>query len=96
MDELFPAKEMEKESPRVEWMRRLDLKTKYSPGVDEPWSVWQGAWSEDKWQQTGETGTTVEGALVNWAKLNGVKLWNEESTPGPQTAPRTQWKEPEL
>ena len=81
-DELFPPEAVTKLSPRLEWIRRHDLRTLKSDGIqpeDEPWSCWQGEiHPEVFFGERYATGQTEDEAITRWAKRAGVKLWNEE------------------
>lgn len=82
--ELFDVPEVK--SPRLRWMEKHGLKTKHFPGVQDgeedpetgyelhTWVAWRG--SPPVWIRTG--GATEDDALADWARANGVRMWNEE------------------
>lgn len=91
MNELFPAEAVAMDSPRLAWMKRHDVRIHHSPTLcpDSPFCVWLP--SNDAYPDLGAKGVpnnpsecgygiTEGDALEELAKLNGLKLWNEEPT----------------
>lgn len=88
--ELFTIPEVK--SPRLKWIAAHNLHTKHFPdrregdecpetGADmHPWEAWQHA---GKVYPPGNScgGPTEDDALANWARNNGVRMWNEEAMP---------------
>jgi hypothetical protein len=91
MTDLFPIPETP--SPRLAWMKKHSLSSRHYSKVeigfeDEfsgeriyPWIVYSVPFQAGG-QFCGDSvaagGDTEDEALTNWAKANGVKLWNEE------------------
>lgn len=66
-------------SPRLRWKQCHGVKSGYhdSGGEFPPWCAWVGAYATgDKY--TGE-GDTEDDALVDLARKQGWRMWNEES-----------------
>jgi hypothetical protein len=67
-------------SPRLVWMEKHGLRT-YRSHVQkgyQPWSCWSGDLGEALEKETVGHGQSEEDAQADWAKKNGVRLWNEE------------------
>lgn len=80
-DELFPISAVSKESPKLVWIRRHGIKTNFDDSLEleeHPWSAWQGNLDYAIEADNFGTGETEEDAIVNWARRNEVRLWNEE------------------
>lgn len=89
-DELFPHSTVAVESPRLRWMKKHNVSIIHnhdvSPGDEDEFSgetifPFCATNSPDKWLQSraGYGNTEVE-ALADWARRNGVRLWNEPQT----------------
>ena len=93
-DELFPAETVTMDSPRRAWALKHRFRLHHSQFVpDIPWTAWlpdNDATIPDKNGDLAEAGlpmdpdlcgygATEEDALIECAKVNGLKLWNEES-----------------
>lgn len=79
--ELFDPEFGKQDSPRLAWLKKHNLNTYKSPGIDEedePWSCWTGQLEDAIKHNSYVTGETEDEAITNWAIENGVKLWNEE------------------
>jgi hypothetical protein len=80
-DELFAAKEVEQDSPRLAWRKRHCILAKKSKLL--PWAAWFARDSEigdippDDPRRVGHGESEWE-AIVDLAIKHGVKLWNEE------------------
>lgn len=83
----------EVKSPRLKWIAKYHISTKFFPGVKEgdedpdtgdilyPWVAWQyeGKVYPPKNQYGGTYGgATEDDALAEWARWRGKRLWNEE------------------
>ena len=68
-------------SPRLKWMRDQGVKTHYAPQCeDAPWSAWFWDNCENGLPIDLERcgyGLTEEHAVVELAKTNNIKLWNQ-------------------
>lgn len=68
-------------SPRLVWIEEKGIKTYRSPGLcpdEAPWNCWSGDLETAIEKDSFGVGDTEDEAIVNWAKANGVRLWNEE------------------
>jgi hypothetical protein len=85
MSELFDAQMGEGKSPRLKWLEKHGLKTHdygaafVSPETGHEFGRWTCYLESDyytfsKWAN----GETEADAIADWARLNGVRLWNEE------------------
>lgn len=74
MSELFPPETVASKSPMRLWMEKHRLVVQTS---DEFGSVCQSS-DPDLEDDTGD-GTCEADAIFDWAKRNGVRLWNEEN-----------------
>ena len=71
----------ETKSPRLHWLAAHKIhtfKTQCLAPEDEPWSAWSGDLTEAFEDDAYGTGETEDDAIVAWAKMMRVKLWNEE------------------
>ena len=68
-------------SPRLKWMREQGVKTHHAPHCeDSPWCAWFWDNCENGLPIDPERcgyGMTEQDAVVDLAKKNNVKLWNE-------------------
>lgn len=89
-DELFPAEAVTMDSPRLAWMKRHLVYTKFSQGCGEaPWSAWWGQRDPVEFLEYHDSdhdheaimgyGATEEAALVDLAIKWQFPLWNEEA-----------------
>lgn len=76
MTDLFPAESLNVDSPRIAWMKRWVLQFKPDLAYD-PASFICFSLSNPK-MKSGR-GDTEDDAMLDWAKQNGVRLWNEEA-----------------
>lgn len=76
-------------SPRLKWMREHDIQVEFIPeeerrGHEAAWEVYSywddAADDEDPTAHTGY-GETEDEAIVDFARRNHLKLWNEPSHP---------------
>jgi hypothetical protein len=86
-DNLFDMPEVL--SPRLEWMKKHDVRTHLQELMREegsPWSAWLPAhdWDSEcstcyacEFEEHVGFGMTKDDAIVNLAKKNNLKLWNE-------------------
>lgn len=61
-------------SPRLEWMKRHGIITKYHP----PYGSDAGAWTAHAPNRGAYQGETEDGAISAFVKAYGIRLWNEE------------------
>ena len=91
-EEMFPADSVAMDSPRLAWMKKHGIITYRSPvepvcwfaGFQDWWPKLQGVhFFAEETANNGDMrvgeGVTEDGALVELAKYEGIKLWNEES-----------------
>ena len=78
MSELFKPEMVAGDSPRLKWIKRHQLKTEraFDEYYDEMrWCAWRDL--ATCFDSEG-SGITEDDAIADWARRNGVKLWNEE------------------
>jgi ethanolamine utilization protein EutQ (cupin superfamily) len=72
----------ESESPRLKWMKKHGIKTFCSGKAQDfdgkPWNCWTGDLCEAMESNTLAIGETEADTIAAWAKINNVRLWNEE------------------
>ena len=79
MNELFDPASVSSKSPRLRWMERHKLKTEFCKHIPEaPWAAWDGDLQTVIKNDLLGTGLTEADATVEWARINNVRLWNEE------------------
>lgn len=86
MSELFPPESVSMKSPRLEWLERHRLVLHdFGAGGESPetgmdFKRWVCRVQEPDFTERdcGAHGDTQEDAIADWARRNGVKLWNEE------------------
>lgn len=78
MSELFDPKSVTVDSPCKKWVKKHSISTLKSPEIDPPWAAWSGGLDDALNKDNIGYGQTEDDALVDWAKENGVRLWNEE------------------
>lgn len=72
--ELFPDASMAKKSPRLEWMQRHRIRTRFIPRyMFRPWQAWVHGEYEAR------LGATEDEALFFLAEHLRIRLWNEET-----------------
>lgn len=86
MKELFEINETK--SPRLKWLEKHEVRTHHNPNIPEAqWSAWLPAhdWSETDsgcyqpvYEDSVGFGDTKDEAIVEMAKANNIKLWNEQ------------------
>lgn len=65
------------DSPRLRWMKKHGVIVNHMPAVPKTCNTF---WHAASSQTTRDgTGPTEDDAIADWAKRNGVRLWNEES-----------------
>lgn len=72
-EELFPASTVTVESPRLSWIRRHSLTLERCDHSRLKFCAWSPFPMTDV-----SYGVTEDDALADWARRNGVRLWNEE------------------
>lgn len=79
MSELFPQETVESKSPMRLWMEKHNIKTSLClKDIEEPWSAWSGDLQEACDHDALAFGDCEADAIFEWARRNGVRLWNEE------------------
>ena len=77
MSELFDAQMIEGKSPRMKWLEKHGIKT--AEAFDEFYDEirWSACRAGQHRLEHGR-GITEADAIADWARRNGVRLWNEE------------------
>ena len=80
-DELFPAESVTVKSPRLLWMERHGVTVgplKFKPTHSDDFRFAYSVIAVGKQGSEHGYGNTEDDAIIDWAKANGVRLWNEE------------------
>jgi hypothetical protein len=83
--ELFPTEQITVKSPRLLWMERHGVKTSETMAGECPetgfewlsWVAYSGELEISERDRVG-IGETEDDAIADWARINGVRLWNED------------------
>jgi hypothetical protein len=75
--DLFPSLPITK-SPKLLWMERHGITTKFIPGSGNVESFWLADYMAPNAAHYQDAGDTEEEALTALALAAGIKLWNEE------------------
>ena len=82
MSELFKPSEVSQDSPRLRWIKQHGIQTHHSPEFKDddeylPWCAWTGDLQKAIQRERISLGRTEDEAIVEWAKDNNMRLWNE-------------------
>ena len=80
MNELFDPKLVEKDSPKLAWMKRHGVITNHNPDISDglPWIATDKPYARVLEGSTKYgAGNTEDEAITSLAKLRGWRLWNE-------------------
>lgn len=78
---LFASEQVAMKSPRLAWMERHAIRTmlcKLVQAGENPWMAWTGDLMDAIEREAAGYGETEDDALFEFAKKNGLRMWNEE------------------